>query len=183
MRTTCSNDETKIFPSPIFPVRAAASTASMTRSTMASSTAASIFTLGRKSTTYSAPRYSSVWPFWRPKPFTSVTVTPCTPMALRASRTSSSLNGLTMAVTIFMVISRLLGEGSEGLLDSEDQAAASQVLARGRRVGEHCGRIVLGVGADDGAAPGEAGGVLAHGERIVGVGTVAPALDLLVTQV
>src|SRR5437773_367517 len=67
------------------------------------SAAAAIFTLGRKSTTYSAPRYSSVWPFWRPKPFTSVTVTPCTPMALRASRTSSSLNGLTMAVTIFMV--------------------------------------------------------------------------------
>src|SRR4051812_16806933 len=28
---------------------------------------------------------------------------PCTPMALRASRTSSSLNGLTIAVTIFMV--------------------------------------------------------------------------------
>ncbi len=27
---------------------------------------------------------------------------PCTPIALRASRTSSSLNGLTMAVTIFM---------------------------------------------------------------------------------
>jgi hypothetical protein len=36
-------------------------------------------------------------------------VMPCTPMALRASRTSSSLNGLTIAVTIFMVFSRVLG--------------------------------------------------------------------------
>src|SRR5882762_9524314 len=148
MRTTCSNDETKILPSPIFPVRAAASTASITRSTMASSTAASIFTLGRKSTTYSAPRYSSVWPFWRPKPFTSVTVTPCTPMALRASRTSSSLNGLTMAVTIFMVISRL-SERSEGLLDGEDQAALAQILASRRRVGDHA-VVGLGIGADQG---------------------------------
>src|SRR3989338_5484918 len=75
----------------------------MTRSTSSSDTAASILTLGRKSTTYSAPRYSSVWPFWRPKPLTSVTVMPCTPMADKASRTSSSLKGLTMAVTIFMV--------------------------------------------------------------------------------
>src|SRR5205085_12107085 len=47
MRTTCSSAETKTFPSPIFPVRAAASIASMTRSTIASSTAASIFTFGR----------------------------------------------------------------------------------------------------------------------------------------
>ena len=31
--------------------------------TDAITTAASILTLGRKSTTYSAPRYSSVWPF------------------------------------------------------------------------------------------------------------------------
>src|SRR5258706_15478659 len=64
--------------------------------------AASIFTLGRKSTTYSAPRYSSVCPFWRPKPLTSVTVMPCTPIADSASRTSSSLNGLMMAVTSFI---------------------------------------------------------------------------------
>jgi hypothetical protein len=40
MRTTCSSGETKILPSPILPVRAAASIASMTRSTIASSTAA-----------------------------------------------------------------------------------------------------------------------------------------------
>src|SRR5215510_7857316 len=66
--------------------------------------ATSIFTLGRKSTTYSAPRYSSVCPFCRPNPFTSVTVMPCTPIAERASRTSSSLNGLMMAANSFMFL-------------------------------------------------------------------------------
>src|SRR6185436_16893201 len=58
--------------------------------------------LGTKSTTYSAPRWSSVWPRWRPKPLTSVTVMPETPMSDSAARTSSSLNGLMMAVTSFM---------------------------------------------------------------------------------
>src|SRR5438552_1235286 len=102
MRTTCSRSKTKILPSPIFPVFAAFSMSSMTRSSKSSLIAASILTLGRKSTTYSAPRYSSVCPFCLPKPLTSVTVMPCTPMADRASRTSSSLNGLMIAVTSFM---------------------------------------------------------------------------------
>ncbi|MCY1429080.1 hypothetical protein D9M71_449840 [compost metagenome] len=79
--------------------------ASITRSRSLSSMATSIFTLGRKSTTYSAPRYSSVWPFCRPKPLTSVTVMPCTPISDSDSRTSSSLNGLMMAVTSFMKLS------------------------------------------------------------------------------
>src|SRR4030095_7011618 len=43
-----------------------------------------------------------VWPFWRPKPRTSVTVMPITPIAVSASLTSSSLNGLMMASTFFM---------------------------------------------------------------------------------
>ena len=76
MRTTCSTEVTKILPSPILPVLAALTMASMQRSTSSSLTTTSTFTLGRKSTTYSAPRYSSVWPFWRPKPLTSVTVRP-----------------------------------------------------------------------------------------------------------
>src|ERR1700694_2003 len=58
-------------------------------------------------TTYTAPRQISVFPFWRPKPLTSVTVSPCTPMPVSASRTSSSLNGLMMAMTSFMEIPRL----------------------------------------------------------------------------
>src|SRR5882672_8157401 len=102
MRMTCFKSKTKIFPSPIFPVLADFSMASIAWSSISSLIAASTFTFGRKSTTYSAPRYSSVWPFCLPKPLTSVTVMPCTPIADRASRTSSSLNGLMIAVTSFI---------------------------------------------------------------------------------
>src|SRR5262245_34550625 len=108
MRITFSRSNTKILPSPILPVLADFSIASMTRSSRSDLTAASTFTFGRKSTTYSAPRYSSVWPFWRPKPFTSVTVSPDTPTSASASRTSSSLNGLMIAVICFM------GDSSSG---------------------------------------------------------------------
>ena len=69
----------KIGDGKILPVLAECMIASTTRSTSSLATATSSFSLGRKSTTYSAPRYSSVWPFWRPKPFTSVTVMPETP--------------------------------------------------------------------------------------------------------
>src|SRR5580658_2249569 len=102
IRTACPSSATNILPSPILPVRAVSMMASTTRSTCSSSTASSSFTFGRKSTTYSAPRYSSVWPFCRPKPLTSVTVMPCTPTSAKAARTSSSLNGLMMAMTNFM---------------------------------------------------------------------------------
>jgi len=47
--------------------------------------------LGTKSTVYSVPRYISVCPFWRPKPRTSVTVMPLTPLCIKASLTSSNL--------------------------------------------------------------------------------------------
>src|SRR5271154_5605065 len=57
---------------------------------------------GTKSTTYSAPRYNSVWPRWRPKPLTSVTVIPETPISDSAARTSSSLKGLMIAVINFI---------------------------------------------------------------------------------
>src|SRR6267142_5958781 len=107
MRTTCSRSNTNILPSPILPVFADFSTASITCSSSSVLIAASIFTLGRKSTTYSAPRYNSVWPFCRPKPLTSVTVIPCTPIDDSASRTSSSLNGLMIAVTSFIGLPRL----------------------------------------------------------------------------
>src|SRR5690606_27943086 len=102
MRMACSTAVTKILPSPILPVKAALMMASIAASTMAAGRTTSMRILGRKSTTYSAPRYSSVWPFWRPKPLTSVTVRPLTPMSARASRTSSSLNGLMMAETNFI---------------------------------------------------------------------------------
>src|SRR5258707_11257722 len=137
MRTTCSRLKTKIFPSPIFPVLALFSIASMTRSSMSSLIAASTFTFGRKATTYSAPRQSSVCPFCRPKPFTSVTVMPCTPIAERASRTSSSLNGLMIAVTSFIFSSPFYRAGkrarprggSERIRDEGDEAILAPVLA------------------------------------------------------
>src|SRR5471032_1013252 len=92
---------------------------------------------------------------------------PCTPIALRASRTSSSLKGFTTAVTIFMVgISRLAGasnaplveqrrpgspqvhekrEGaSERVLDAGDHAGAPRELAVGRLV-----VLLVRIGADD----------------------------------
>src|SRR5215510_9955873 len=78
-------------------------------------------------------------------------------MADRASRTSSSLNGLMMAVTSFI-------GASEGFADREHQGAAARVLqlvepANGVDVAVaeavdlvHCGRraIALGVGVDVG---------------------------------
>src|SRR2546427_12806199 len=86
MRNASSSVDTKILPSPI----------------LSSGTMTSTFSLGRKSTVYSEPRYSSVWPFWRPKPRTSVTVIPITPIAGSASFTSSSLKGLMIASTFFI---------------------------------------------------------------------------------
>src|SRR6059036_1487696 len=126
MRMTFSRSKTKILPSPILPVFADFSIASITCSSSSVLIAASIFTLGRKSTTYSAPRYSSVWPFCRPKPLTSVTVMPCTPMADRASRTSSSLNGLMIAVTSFM------NELPEWVMDFETLELVEPLQRQGR---------------------------------------------------
>src|SRR6187431_2202657 len=145
----------------------------MTRSTRSSATAASILTLGRKSTTYSAPRYSSVWPFWRPKPLTSVTVMPCTPMAERASRTSSSLNGLMMAVTSFMFSPGTCALERPG--DEADRASPAPVLVL---VGEvhGIGVGVLVVAADRPAIAEVVGGAeLPHGVVVVAV--VEAALD------
>jgi hypothetical protein len=78
-----------------------------------------------------------VWPFCRPKPFTSVTVIPCTPIDESASRTSSSLNGLMMAVTSFMFSPEQPGAAwrarrfsllSERLADREHDRAVAGVL-------------------------------------------------------
>src|SRR5512133_2309288 len=116
---------------------------------MSSSTAASILVLGRKSTTYSAPRYSSVCPFWRPKPLTSVTVIPCTPMADRASRTSSSLNGLMMAVMSFIGSSRM----SERFGNRYHCSRLAHLLAAAGPVDRGV-QVLVGIGADHGQADG-----------------------------
>src|SRR5688500_17379654 len=125
MRMTFSRSNTNVLPSPIFPVLADFSIAAITRSSRSDFTAASTLTLGRKSTTYSAPRYNSVWPFCRPNPLTSVTVMPCTPIADSASRTSSSLNGLMIALTSFIRVS------SESLGDRQDDGCLAGVSRPG----------------------------------------------------
>src|SRR5210317_796798 len=102
MRQTWSIVVTKILPSPTLPVLAASTIASTTRSTRSSETDTSLLAFGRKSTTYSAPRYNSVWPRWRPKPLTSLTVMPWIPTSPSALRTSSRRKGFTMAVTSFI---------------------------------------------------------------------------------
>src|SRR3954462_12858274 len=197
MQTTCSRSYTKTFPSPIFPVRAAPSTASITRSTRSSDTAASIFPLGRKSTTYSAPRYSSVWPFCRPKPLTSVTVMPCTPIADSASRTSSSLKGLMIAVTSFMRVSE--GEAppvlprlaSERFAHRQHDRAAARIARRlvdavreavggGRRVGR---TVALRIAANICGAEPPAGDVLRHAKFVVGIVKFAVPLGLELAEV
>src|ERR1700678_915943 len=121
MRRTRRMSVTKIFPSPTLPVLDAPTIASITCSTSSFFTATSIRVLGTKSTTYSAPRYSSVWPRWRPKPLTSVTVMPETPISESAARTSSSLKGLIMAVINFIGFSA----GNPGL-----QGAVATILLR-----------------------------------------------------
>src|SRR5690349_5587778 len=75
---------------------------STTFSTSSSSVTTSTRIFGTNSTVYSAPRYTSVCPFWRPYPCTSLTVRPVTPRACRPSLTASSWYGLMTAVTSFM---------------------------------------------------------------------------------
>src|SRR5918996_1615472 len=160
----------KILPSPMRSVLAACWIASTARSTRASSSTTSIFTFGRKSTTYSAPRYSSVWPFWRPKPFTSVTVMPCTPIAESASRTSSSLNGLMIAVTSFIL--RLL---SERLRDREHDRALAGFL--GAPAAPRVIPGLVGVRVHVGGAEDPAVQVVGHAELPVLVVELAVLLD------
>src|SRR5260221_6255862 len=166
MRITFSSSNTKILPSPILPVFADFSIASITCSSISDLTAASIFTLGRKSTTYSAPRYSSVCPFWRPKPLPSVTVIPCTPMPESASRTSSSLNGLMIAVTSFMKLLPdcvgLSPKGSELVKDLD--SVGRQVLAEVGVVGEHL--LIARVSTDFAAHFVVVGCKVRHGQRV-----------------
>src|SRR5262249_45545572 len=126
---------TNTLPSPMEPVFAAPTIVALTLSTRWSGTTTSIFTFGRKSTVYSDPRYSSVWPFWRPNPRTSVTVMPMTPISVSASFTSSILKGL-MIASIFFMASHL---GEDGQHQGRDVAA--DALEVGENVEVDFGRL------------------------------------------
>src|SRR5258706_13240372 len=120
---------------------------------------------------------------------------PCTPMLESASRTSSSLNGLMMAVTSFM-----RSPVSDSFADRKHDDAAAGVLelrarARGQLVGEaveaRVGHVAaaLGAGVEIGGAEHPAGNVLGDADLPVGVvavggiGPRAPALELELAQV
>src|SRR5271168_805279 len=102
MRMTSSTFVRKIFPSPIFPVRADFRMASTTVSTRRSTTTSSTFVRGSRSMEYSRPRYTSVWPFCRPRPRTSVTVMPSIPASFSASFTASNRE-VWMIASIFVI--------------------------------------------------------------------------------
>src|SRR5487761_1157663 len=128
MRTASSIEETKTLPSPILPELAAARITSTICSARASCANISSFSLGRKSTVYSAPRYTSVWPFWRPWPLTSETVIPSTPMLMSASFTASSLLGWMIASIFFMMISILDSVSSPERQNSSNVCSVYDIL-------------------------------------------------------
>src|SRR4030095_9935753 len=146
--------------------------------------ATSTFTFGRKSTTYSAPLYNSVCPFCRPNPFTSVTVIPCTPIDESASRTSSSLKGLMIAVTSFIGVPWL-----ERLADREHDRALAGVLrltAAGIKEAvrlDGCAATAFRVGVYVRESEHPAAEVLGDAELPVVVARVAEVLDIEMPEV
>src|SRR5512138_519464 len=109
---------------------------------------------------------------------------PCTPIADSASLTSSSLKGLMMAVTSFMVapgesVNRGLEGRSEALADGEHQARLAEILGPSARLRE--GEVL--VGTDHGGAPRESGPVVGETEAVVGVVGVRVVPEPLVADV
>lgn len=103
---TSSTGRTKIFPSPISPVRALCIIVSTTLSTSVSSTTIISSTFGSRSIWYSRPRYISVIPFCLPRPFTSVIVMLWCPTSSSADLTTSSLVRRNSATIFFTYTSR-----------------------------------------------------------------------------
>src|SRR2546423_5251016 len=102
---------------------------------------------------------------------------PCTPMAERASRTSSSLNGLMTAATSFMFLSCFERPVLEGIRDECDRASLAPVLAF------HGVELVLGVGALVVRAGRQAAAeVPGRAELVDGVGQVVVVLVRLVAD-
>src|ERR1700682_5958070 len=96
--------DTNILPSPIFPVFAAFNIVSTARSASASGNTTSNLIFGNRSTVYSRPRYTSVCPFCRPCPRTSVTVIPSIPISRSAFFTESNRDGWIIASSFIMEV-------------------------------------------------------------------------------
>src|SRR5437762_2985252 len=118
---------------------------------------------------------------------------PCTPIAESASRTSSSLKGLMIAVTSFMRVSsgrRMGGRpvGSERFSDRKDDGVAAGISDAGTaRVGEaidlSSSAVALRVGSDIRGAEHPAAHVLRHAELPVVVVAVGHVLEFEVAVV
>ena len=105
-------------------------------SRMSSRTTISSLILGRKSTTYSAPRYSSVCPFCRPKPRTSVTVMPWTPTCVERVLDLVELEGLDHGLDLLHGCSSWFRRGSQA--GSCRTARRREVLGRHRCANRCC---------------------------------------------
>jgi len=128
-----SNGRTKIFPSPISPfspVRPPLMMALIVGSTNASFTAICNWTLRSKLTVSSRPRYTSVCPFWRPKPWQSMTVSRTTSTSFSASLTASSRFGWMMAIISFIDESSPQECGVDSNVKSNRQPRGSQAPRR-----------------------------------------------------
>jgi len=101
IRTTSSTLVTKIFPSPIRPVRADFSTSSTTWATRSSGTMISILILEGNQPRIPPPVQFGV-PLLAAEPLDLGNRHPWTPMSFSDSFTSSSLNGLMIASTFFI---------------------------------------------------------------------------------
>src|SRR5690349_4272313 len=161
MRMSSPIESTKTLPSPMEPVLAAWQITETTLSASPSGTTTSTFTLGRKSIVYSEPREISVWPFWRPKPRTSVTVMPTTPSSFSASLTSSSLKGLITASIFFIPASVTLAAAAR----LERLAVEGSVLPCRGVPGEVLGHRVLDQRLPDRGLPVDRGGPPHRGQE------------------
>src|SRR5437868_4296314 len=101
---------------------------------------------------------------------------PCTPIAESASRTSSSLNGLMIAVTSFMRVSigrrlRAARLASEGFADRKHDRRLAGVVDASVRF-EHAvrfARLALGVGTNEGCAENPSTDVLRCAQLVIRV--------------
>src|SRR3954452_21208088 len=108
--------------------------ASTALSTISVVTTDSTLSLGSREMLAREPRYCSVYPFRRPHPITSLTVSPDTPSSSRASCTSCRRSGRMIASIFRIMVLVLLGSGGHPQWDRPRHGPAG----RGR------GRVVLG---------------------------------------
>src|ERR1700682_2739895 len=104
IRMASSTRDRNILPSPIFPVLAVCKIVSTTRFPSVSGSTLFSLPFCNKPPGYSRPRYTSVCPFCRPCPRTSVTVIPSIPISRSAFFTESNRDGWIIASSFIMEV-------------------------------------------------------------------------------